>query len=634
MIRNFFISSFILFQLFTLSLWLFAKEDIYEKGLKYQEEGDWQKALDVWAIARDSLAKLNQSDPRIGIAFIELVTKQKARDFYQKANDMYFWGFSGENIKKFQEEIKKEFARLAPITSEQSLKEWMKTIQKYPDEAYSILRKFWLEKDPNPVTTINERLLEHWERINFARKKFTIKPTTPYGTDDRGLVYVKYGEPQSVYTGKLGVDQVELMQWISDFAIRQEIERYNTLPAYEIWIYNTLQKEQTTVFLFGKKLGMSNFGLRAGIEEFIPSRAFSRSSASRETRGLVPGYMLQLQYYRELIGLDPYFMNRYRELEELWRNARAVGRFFPRYEILRGLRSHYQNLDKDRIKFRHLPVDQSIYEFKFTPMSLASRQIRILDKQNNPQLVIITAAELTSEMIEKSISYFKKRTPSKVFSVKHKLLKFNEKWEETGRESIAPGEFARNSSVFTIPYSEKQNLVLVVERTIRKKEPPDSVVTSKDSSTVVSIGKIVIEGPPPLNHNPEVLEVSDILLGVKRLPIINEIYSYPFPIIPVDGAEREKPLHAYLEIYHLPVKETGKTNFTIKYAIAKINKKGKVEKFKHEKVLKSESRVQNQNFQFTIDISKLKPDNYALKVEVQVENSLQKVIRQTYFRVI
>ena len=51
---------------------------------------------------------------------------------------------------------------------------------------------FWNERDSNPATIENERLVEHYRRIMYARIHFSEKKF-PY--DRRGEIHVRYGEP-------------------------------------------------------------------------------------------------------------------------------------------------------------------------------------------------------------------------------------------------------------------------------------------------------------------------------------------------------------------------------------------------------------------------------------------------------
>lgn len=61
------------------------------------------------------------------------------------------------------------------------------------------LHKFWLRRDPTPATIANERMLEHFRRVWYARRHFS-EAKQPW--DDRGKVYIRYGEPNHKSTSR------------------------------------------------------------------------------------------------------------------------------------------------------------------------------------------------------------------------------------------------------------------------------------------------------------------------------------------------------------------------------------------------------------------------------------------------
>ncbi len=56
---------------------------------------------------------------------------------------------------------------------------------------------FWRRKDPNILTPVNERLIEHLERVDLVQKNYNARSARGY--DDRGEIYLKYGEPDEKY---------------------------------------------------------------------------------------------------------------------------------------------------------------------------------------------------------------------------------------------------------------------------------------------------------------------------------------------------------------------------------------------------------------------------------------------------
>ncbi len=56
---------------------------------------------------------------------------------------------------------------------------------------------FWLEQDPTPTTRVNERRVEHYRRVYFARSNFVegLEEWHGRGWDRRGDVYIRLGHP-------------------------------------------------------------------------------------------------------------------------------------------------------------------------------------------------------------------------------------------------------------------------------------------------------------------------------------------------------------------------------------------------------------------------------------------------------
>jgi len=55
------------------------------------------------------------------------------------------------------------------------------------------LLRVWRSRDPTPATVENERYVEHVERLEFARLRYS--SPQPRGYDDRGMIYIRYGKP-------------------------------------------------------------------------------------------------------------------------------------------------------------------------------------------------------------------------------------------------------------------------------------------------------------------------------------------------------------------------------------------------------------------------------------------------------
>jgi GWxTD domain-containing protein len=60
------------------------------------------------------------------------------------------------------------------------------------DDFPEFRRRFWDMRDPDPTSRINERLVEHYRRITYARLMFS---RSGFPWDRRGEIYVRYGDP-------------------------------------------------------------------------------------------------------------------------------------------------------------------------------------------------------------------------------------------------------------------------------------------------------------------------------------------------------------------------------------------------------------------------------------------------------
>ena len=60
------------------------------------------------------------------------------------------------------------------------------------DEKRAFTNLFWRKIDPTPTTSVNERKLEHYRRVNYAIQNFS-EGRIPW--DARGDVYIRFGHP-------------------------------------------------------------------------------------------------------------------------------------------------------------------------------------------------------------------------------------------------------------------------------------------------------------------------------------------------------------------------------------------------------------------------------------------------------
>ena len=125
---------------------LFLK-DFYKEGTALRETDEWEEALKVWWHGRNQLDLKGRIDPRLGIAFIELATEQKADKYYGTASEMYLWSFSRGVSAEFQKVVTQEAGRIIPLLDEDVAKAWQKLIKAKDASLSHKIRLFWLQKD-------------------------------------------------------------------------------------------------------------------------------------------------------------------------------------------------------------------------------------------------------------------------------------------------------------------------------------------------------------------------------------------------------------------------------------------------------------------------------------------------------
>ncbi len=75
----------------------------------------------------------------------------------------------------------------------------------------AFLKRFWLSQDPTPATLTNERLVEHYERLLYAREHLSYPGSLGY--DDRGKIYIKYGPPDETVEDGINFNTLPFTTW-------------------------------------------------------------------------------------------------------------------------------------------------------------------------------------------------------------------------------------------------------------------------------------------------------------------------------------------------------------------------------------------------------------------------------------
>jgi len=360
--------------------------DLFWSGQNLERQGDWEGALALWATAPDSSIGTGRSDPRIGPAFISTALAHDAQDRLEEASRLYLWGFSGREVEAHREEVLLEARRIVPLLTQRDSARWQPLLEGETGPLARRIARFWLEHDPTPESVLNERLVEHWKRIVEARDRYRYNLSSAYETDDRGIVFVKYGPPGTRSRGHLGASEMELKIRVEDSRARMIMRRYDPNPQYELWKYGGLNPEEFTFYLFGNVGGTGPFELVEGPLDLISPTARSLSSANKSPGGVRIQYYLELFYYRDLSILGGRYGRRFDELAQLWdsytlrRNAFGAGmRPSPTAPTLQTFSYRFE--EEDRYAPEGVPTIEvrSDFEGAARSVEMVVQVVRVLD---------------------------------------------------------------------------------------------------------------------------------------------------------------------------------------------------------------------------------------------------------------
>ncbi len=648
-----------IFQLICIVFFLsFSQQNFYETGLELVKKGDIDQALIVWEQGRKNLGKDNLSDPRIGIAYIETVIANVLTDRYEKAIEIYFWGLSGKNIDNHIDDIVAEAKRIVPLLDSNKAKIWNGLIRKKSTELSSKIKGYWLKNDPTPATIINERMIEHWGRINYSRKHYGQVKASPYGTDDRGTIFVKYGEPFSKRNGVLGKDVVEINRWyrqiaeyhwdrenhakplnnLSESNIRQKLvgritgEQFH--PEYEIWKYNNISGEFPLFYVFGYS-DQRGFHHLDSTEGLIPGRFFLRHNAIKikyKLKDEVEAYldfptggMLQLMLYNDIRDFDEEFSRRYQELESIWMSSFGQGGF-PAVTQIEAKRNSMINKDTNESAMLTGPEYISEFEGSNNKIHVVNTHFKSISKDNDPKLTIVSESFQFIEGGRSDRKNINDSSYSKDYKLTNTLKIFDADWNKVEEISDTITQSYYNTSILEIDHKkESRNFIVAVEFL------PIGENTPKNPQIDISS----IEDIIPLNSDVAQLEISSIISGT-HVPKDMENIDYPFPVIPAKEIRFGENLKLYFEVYHLSLGPDGTASYDVEISLEYLKKRrfrsDRIERMTQKTTYLCKKKTAKKITGFVLDA--ISPGEYDFTVEVTDNFSGQKKCRTGKFNLV
>lgn len=523
--------------------------DPWQRGLDLIEDGNVEDALLLWIEARDSLTAAGAEDPRIGTRFIQSVAEHDLGHFAEASTAMFYWGLSGRG--PFREEIREEILaeghRTFALADSLLADYWARAGEEDPEALALAVKQFWIERDPTPTTLANERLVEHWQRIVHARRNYVYNHSSPYRTDDRGTFYVRYGEPDRITKGHLGINSADRRSHgISD----EDWARFDRQPQYEIWRYARPYERDFHYYLFGNLGGTGPFQLVEGLHRIIPSNA-----RSYKHRGIRFQYYLELFYYADLARMGGPYGLRLGELERRWYGSRA-----PTEGSLEGISRQFVEDDR-RLAREPRPLTAS--ELDDSPKSALSAQAaRILDGGEPRILVLAVSSPLWRPRIERGS--LGDSLVLAAFVARHTVVIRDRRMGEIARGGMLPVGGRDDMSTMTLRHAPTiGQLTVTAEHLIEGDE-------SADSAPVLP-GHRHFQLEAPLARAVDGLEVSDPVVGIVPQAGM-ELEDFRVPLLPATRFWRSDLLRVYFEIYRpITVPEGESGQFDVQISIERIN---------------------------------------------------------------
>ncbi len=568
---------------------------LLHQGLDLEAAGHYEDALEVWASA---FTELDTPSLAVGREYIRLTVEQNLRGHYETASAIYLWGLTAESVEANRPALEKELAYLEPLAGRDLAREWEELLEDGDPDLYRQIRLFWESLNPTPGTRYNERLLEHWERIAYAREHYDRRDNPPYGTDDRGPYYVRYGEPDRQVDGFLRADRGRATVVCSQLptCIREHmpivVMDLDPQPYYEIWSYErpNEQMEYNLVVIFGET-ALGGFRRVETVEDFIPNQAFSFSDSrfaieslmgGRTTVGekVTPGMVFQWLYYEQLSTVDFYFADRYSNMMVEW--DLGVGRTPPNFGKHQGPMQEQRTRAATRQNWQRAPEEISTYDKEFPDIPLDVYQYRMLDEADRPVLVTFLESRprfaFTDDLAANQGVLLPEDATSFEEALRHYRLTHGLQLRDADGEVISGdrrhadlvldyrGDLP-SSSVFTLPHLEEPvRQVLYAELHNRH---PDSSPTMESTfpQSLRGLGRIELPQPEPLDSEPGRLLASDLIVGIQKHEEPPEGSLFPFVVSNNRTIPEGEELVVHFEVYRLGRDEGGTARFEVAYEI-------------------------------------------------------------------
>jgi GWxTD domain-containing protein len=558
-----------------------------------------------------------------GFRLIKLVTQQEFSDLYEKSCELYLEGLNQKLFtEKDQEVLKEDLLHLSPFFGRREANGYEEMIDEQNPEIFSVFRNFWEDRDLTPSDSYNERLMEHWQRVHFALNNFNTTSRALY--DDRGGIYIRYGEPNKKRSGIFmynpGFANYIIATRMDDgrggvanaanainttlyLNTLYQVREYHQYPSFETWVYeNLVDHSESVIYLFGNTYGGNEMNIKQSVDDFVPSAAYSMTDRnspvsmsmvgggnggeeSEESGGddeedsnvlsqlsggdlgsgerISPALVLQFMYYRQLASLDEYFSSQYNEMLNRYMDISLP--------VSNSLARQFQQTNSARLLIANsrAPQEYSSGNDEMFDIGTSVHAYRFYNEELSPELRIYFEDD-----VEEAVSYDQLREINSVDSISYSHYEIVrtleiEKDREEASETVKIVHPAENGSADPLSFN---TLEIPLREDIVGISSVSELHNTRVDDGAIRTGSVFRErikgiGSSEISIEPAEVDIagfftSDVILGYRNAESPGDLIIAHNRQIPGNSS-----INFYYEAYNLPENSEGLYSIALTYTI-------------------------------------------------------------------
>lgn len=554
----------------------------YWLGRAYAASGDERRASTIWQAGLGALELHGLFDVRLADAYVRAVFRQKHQRDYARAGALYLGLIARLDAPLSQEEqtlLTRHVAQMVFLLKDDLRNQVMRADDSIKEGAAAALLRWWRRQDPLPGTPRNERLEEHLQRVTHAERAYRYEGDRT-GFDDRGEIYVRFGEPVRKRTISHNVAREYITVAYAPITAMDLLDN-------EFWTYNDIADE--AYYLFVKRQGRYRI---SEVYDLIPGRLSriklkSKDPVLAERDGVQARALLEVlrDYYRQLAWGHSDFFSRYVDLDEylLRLDPDKTKDTGPDLFLARKGRPDAfgtQMIGEGRMQDRQaayqrdlvVPQQRSTVLDTLEPLDVRLRVARFLDEDGTTRTELYWSHLPRTLALQSALqAQYKDRYDTRDRFLLH-LSAVQQSDDFTPRavtdyRYVADAGDALRDSLLRVqtlvlrgdtetPY----HLALQWDQHLTTHQETDAVVAGPHVKT----GVYRVDSLAALNPLPSALEMSDLVPVLLSEESFDELSRYPWMAI-----TPETPLGLYFEVYDLIFGPDDRTHFTAVYEIVR-----------------------------------------------------------------